>query len=590
MDDNELKDLIDSHPDGSDSLAKEESVDAKVKHAPKQKEQKVAKATSEKGNSFWDKIKRITKGKHFKKIVIVITICSLISATVGMVIAFGGKDDEYTSDNKMILRVANLAMTNLNDAQTAYLENKFQVKFRPITISWNDWDSYVHKSINGNDMPDIMQWNLRSYYKSNLDKWVTGDMFRALPDDMSKYENLDRLLSGYTALDNIKIDGKLYCFPIARSTESTELDLLTAGYIYRRDWAMELGVYQENDEYTVAQFETLLAAFKTKGKNSKINVLADVEWAFPSITFAYKESTAPYIYDAEKDKYVWNFTTPAFDAGIKKAKAWTNSGYYYPDQYMSNDTDVLNQYKAGSMGVLYDNITIKNYSDLRKSMENPSFTGETLNNATAILKLKRADGVEGAGKFFCEQNDNWWSASLISNRVSDAKMTKLLEIMDYLASEEGTQFCAYGIKGQDWTEDGEGNINLKWAKDEKGKYIEKDMGTKGIRYMVCIGEDLYVRDPLISEESKEIAQAYIDFLYNKRAEGELYVIELDQEMAWLSTTNKNKYGYFIEPLSTAVNNYMFGEAGVSHWNKFNNDNKSSYEAVLAEINQAIKRA
>lgn len=589
MDDNELKDLMDNHSSGEEDLS-EKKVDAKASKLPQKNKPKVAQKTDGTGGSFWEKIKIMAKSKRFKSIVIVLTICSLIAATVGMVVAFGGKDDEYTSDNKLILRVANLAMTNLNDAQTAFLEEKFQVKFRPITISWNDWDSYVHKSINGNDMPDIMQWNLRSYYKSNLDKWVAGGMFRALPNDMSEYENLNRLLTGYTALDKIKIDDKLYCFPIARSTENTELDLLTAGYIYRRDWAMELGVYQENDEYTVQQFESLLLAFKAKGQNSKINALADVEWAFPSITFAYKESTAPYIYDAEQNKYVWNYTTQAFDAGIKKAKAWTDSGYYYPDQYMSNDTDVLNQYKGGSMGVLYDNITIKNYSDLRKSMESPSRTGEDLNNATAILKLKRADGVEGAGKFFCEQNDNWWSASLISNRVSDAKFKKLLDIMDYLASEEGTQFCAYGIKGQDWVKDDNGDIDLHWAKDEKGKYIEKDMGTKGIRYMVCIGEDLYAYDPLISEESKRIAQEYIDFLYTKRAEGELYVIELDQEMAWLSTTNKNKYGYFLEPLSTAVSKYMFGQSGLSQWESFNNQNKSSYEAVLEEINQAIIKA
>ncbi|MDI9486480.1 MAG: hypothetical protein QM214_00995 [Bacillota bacterium] len=582
MDDNELKDLMEQHPDGEDTAA--ESSKKKTEKKPVK-----AKRAKTQSGGFAEKLKKITSSKLFKRIVVVTIICSLIAATVSMIILFSGKDDEFTSDNKLILRVANLAMTNLNDSQTAYLENKFQVKFRPITIPWNDWDSYVHKSINGNDMPDIMQWDLRSYYKSNLNKWVEGGMLRPLPDDMSQYENLSRLVSGYTALEQIKVKGKLYCFPVARSAENNQLDLITAGYIYRRDWAKDLGVYQENDEYTVEQFEALLSAFRNYTRDTKMNVLADVEWAFPSITFAYKESTTPYIYDAEQNKYVWNFTTPSYDAGIKKAKSWTDAGYYYPDQYLSNDTDVLNQYKASRMGVLYENITIKNYSDIRKSMQTSELSGDALNDATAILKLKRADGVAGAGKFFAEQNDNWWSASLISSRVSDFKMNKILEIMDYLASEEGTKFCAYGIKGQDWTEDENGELILKWAKDEKGEYIEKDMGTKGIRYMVCIGEDLYGFDPLISEESKAIAQAYIDFLYEKREQGELYVIPLDQEMAWLSAKNKDKYGYFLEPLATAVDNYMFG-AGLSKWNEFNNQNKSAYEAVLEEINQAIKKA
>jgi|GEM_PF-1227402 len=577
MDDNELKELMESHPDEGTSEG-----DKKPEKA------KTAKSSNGQGASFFDKLKKFAATKRFKKIVVVTVICSLIAATIGMIIAFSGKDDEFTSDNKLILRVANLAMTNLNDSQTAYLENKFQVKFRPITIPWNDWDSYVHKSINGNDMPDIMQWDLRSYYKSNLTKWVAGNMLCPLPEDMSEYENLNRLLEGYTALEQIKVNGKLYCFPVARSVEDNQLDLITAGYIYRRDWAQELNVYQENDEYTIEQFEALLSAFKEYTKNSKNNVLADVEWAFPSITFAYKESTAPYIYDAAQGKYVWNYTTTAFDAGIKKAKSWTDAKYYYPDQYLSNDTDVLNQYKAGRMGVLYENITIKNYSDIRKSMETKDLTGEDLNDATAILKLKRANGVAGAGKFFSEQNDNWWSASLISSRVSEFKLKKILEVMDYLASDEGTKFCAYGIKGQDWSEGDDGEIILHWAKDEKGKYIEKDMGTKGIRYMVCIGEDLYSYDPLIPSESKEIAQAYIDFLYEKREQGQLYVIPLDQEMAWLSEKNKDKYGYFLEPLAEAVDNYMFG-AGLSKWNEFNNSNKPSYEAVLEEINQAIQR-
>jgi hypothetical protein len=76
-----------------------------------------------------------------------------------------------------------------------------------------------------------------------------------------------------------------------------------------------------------------------------------------------------------------------------------------------------------------------------------------VDDAAAIMKVKGPDG-----KFALEGTDNWFSMSLFNYDISDTKMKKILDLLDYLLGDEGTKLAVYGKAGYDYTEDADGAL------------------------------------------------------------------------------------------------------------------------------------
>ena len=491
----------------------------------------------------------------------------------------GGKKDEYDGD-KLIVSLRNLYFDAWSggDNYTDFIEDTFKVKLQLSNYSWADWTTQVNGAINGNNVEDVFHFNLDSYnFASTYEYWADGDIIKALPDDMTSWPNLNSLLENTSNIDALKINGKLYGIPIAKNIENPETTFSPFTYIYRRDWARDLGVYKENDIYTWTEFNALLHAFNLRKANdaNMVAAIGDVEWGFPSVTNFYKESPHCFTRNTQGD-VISNFHSDKYIEGLNKAKDLVNNQYYYQNQYSSKDGEMNKRYASQKLGVLYENLSYTNYNKLRTDYIR-NYPTVNVDDATALMKVKGPDG-----KFALEGTENWFSMTFFDAEISETKQRKILDIMDWLISEEGTRFAMYGIEGYDYD-----MINDEPVLKDVNEYKTKTNGAKYLRYMTTLGYDTHGYDPLVNQDTLAIINDWTAEMSEALTNEEMRIFEEDPDIRWLSSPLKNQHsGRMLSNANSYVTQYAFNT--ITSIDAYKAQlNRDPWESVLAEINAKV---
>jgi len=526
-----------------------------------------------------------------KRIALILAFALALSLVFGLVACARQNNDDKYEDGKLVLNLRNLYFNEWNgaDAYTQYVENKFGVKISAGSYSWADWTQQVQQAINGGRVSDVFHFSLDNYnFARSYQFWADDEAIKPLPDDLSRWPNVKQMVDNTTNIESLRYNGRLWCLPIAKNIKSEEAPFSPFTYVYRRDWAKSLGVYQENDVYTWAQFNALLSAFKAyAAQYTDVSALADVEWGFPSVINFYKDAPHCFTLD-EEGKAVSTYTTDAYLSGLDYAKGLVSSEIYYGDQFSANDGDVAKRYYGSRVGVFYENLSLSNYTTIRKKFvdNTDGWTTQQLDDATAIMKVQGPDG-----NYALEGTDNWFSATFFAGGISDAKMEKVLDILDWLLSKEGTMMAAYGIEGYDYELDANGNVVLLeagWEKDLEGNYIEKYNGAKYLRYMATLGYDLYSDDPLVDQHAYEILTDWSAEMTAAYEQGKLRILTEPSSIKWLTTPQKaSNSGKMLDDANANVMNYVYSKRITTldqYKQLFQND---VWTRVLDEINTAL---
>ena len=509
--------------------------------------------------------------------------------------------DKYDKNGRLILNLKNVYFDQWTgeDMYTDIINEKFGVSIKASNYAYEDWDTMVNTAINGNNLTDTIQFNLKAYnFGSTYESWVDFGMLKALPDDMSKWPNLKSMLDNISNIDALKVGGKLYGIPIANDIKNPQKDFSNFTYVYRRDWAKKIDemypdrdpVYREGDVYTWDEFTRLCDAFNTNLKTlsgmAQASVLVDEEWAFPSVTNFYKD--APHCYAKDADgKAIANFASEKYLAGLEVAKDFVSGKKIYSqDQYNFAANKANQLYLGGQAAILYDNYSLANYIKLRKLFKESqkNTPGFNLDDGTAFLKIKGPDG-----KFALEGTENWFSMTMFNADISNKKQEKILDILDYLLTEEGTRLAIYGKQGYDYDiVDGEVVLNeMGWEKDAMtGQYATKTNGAKYLRYMATLGNDTKSYDPFTELDAYNLLNAWQEEMKAAKTAGELRVVQEPADISWMSTPSKNdKTEGLLADANTAVLKYCFDKKSFDDYKKeFENNN---WKKVLQEINQKL---
>lgn len=499
-----------------------------------------------------------------------------------------GVKDEYR-DGKLIVSARNLYFGAYagGDRYLEEVEKKFGITFDFASYDWSNWTTQVTGSINGMNMENIFHANVDSYnFSSTYKFWAEEQLTKALPDDLSPWPNIKNMIDNTSNIDALRVGGKLYGIPIAKDTTDYSTSFSPFTYIYRRDWAKKWGVYQENDEYTWAQFEALLEKFRVELASSNRYALADVEWGFPSITNFYKQVPHCFAFDGAQNKYVNNYTTPEYINGLNESREFMSNGWYHPGQNSSADGDMNKRYYSNQVGVLYENLSYSNFIALKTQLRktNASDTSFVLDDALAIAKIKGTDG-----KYALEGTDNWFSMTLFDYRISDKKQKLVLDMLDWLLGEEGTTFSVYGFQGYDY-DIVDGNIQIKpeaWPKDQNGQYAEKSNGAKYLRYLVSLGYDTLAKDPLSDQAAVSYLNDWDAEMKEALEHNELKVLKERTEVMWLTTPEKALNSGNMRTVALQdVMKYVYNK-DIKTVDQFKNRFGSIWDRVLKEINDAL---
>ena len=388
---------------------------------------------------------------------------------------------------------------------------------------------------------------------------------------MSKWPNLKKMIDNVSNVDALKINGKLYGIPIMNDIVNTEKDFSNFTYVYRRDWAKQIDeknkgkagytpVYKEGDVYTWEEFERLLDAFNKNLKDltgsDRGSVMVDESWGFPSVTNFYKDVPHCFAKD-ENGKAINAFTSDKYIAGLEVAKQYVSVDKYYSQDQFNFAANRANEiYLGGQAGILYDNYSLANYIKLRNSFKKNQKT-VNLEDGTALMKIKGPDG-----KYALEGTENWFSMTMFNYDISDNKMNKILDIIEYLLTEEGTRLAIYGKEGYDYNiVDGEVVLTEQgWEKGSDGQYGPKINGAKYLRYMATLGNDTKAYDPYTDMDAFNILNAWSEEMRQAKANGQLRVVKEPADIDWMSTPTKNdKTESLLADANTYVLRYCFNK-------------------------------
>ena len=492
---------------------------------------------------------------------------------------------------------------DFNDDYTKYIEKTFGVKFTdsksgvsPAAYDFDNWTKELNSDLAGyskGKLPDVFEANIDSFnFNDNYIDLAKKGRIKALPDSVfdenGEYKYLAKMLNSYTDLPYLKYKGKLYGIPIARNIEQSDVPFAPFTYIYRKDVALRLGVANDNDEYTWGEFVNLLKAFKQNDFKT-YGALGDSEWAYPTIVNFYKP--ASHCFAIEGNQVVNNYTTQGYLDGLNKTKELQSYYLTLQGTYAGGQNRVKDSYLKSQIGVFYENITMANYKKIQAEMGGNG-------DKYAIMKVRSEDG-----KYVLEEQEQWFSMSLISGKVSDKKLKSILKIMNWLLSPEGTRMALYGIEGQDYTMDEAGNVTLLnkygslWYMS-KGAYTDYayNNGARFLRYMVTLGNDLIDKDPLIQNDTKtkktyDTLQNWTNEMMQAYENKELRILGEDMQVKWMQTETKQEY---LSGMQNKAKSYVLDYAFYNniktesaYKDKFN---EKTWKTVLKEINDNYKPA
>ncbi len=530
------------------------------------------------------------------------TILLALSSLAGCGNRNTGKDT-YDKKGRLILNLKNVYFDTWKgeDTYTEYVNEKFNVKIQASNYDYSSWDQMVNNAMNTNRLTDTVHFNLKAYNSGQTyNKWATKGLLKPLPEDMSKWPNIKSIIDNTTNIESLKVNGKLYGIPIANDISNPDKDFSNFTYVYRRDRVKAIDeanknkegwitLYKEGDTYTFEEFERIVKALKTYPDEDKLEraVIVDEEWGFPSITNFYKD--APHNFTKDSDgKAICNFTSPGYVTGLEKAKDYVDKDYYSKDQFNFTDGQATKEYVARKAAILYDNFSLENYIKLRDLFKKTNKTID-LDDGTALMKV-----IDPNGKMPLEGIENWFGITLFNHAISDMKQEKILDILEFLLTKDGTRLAIYGKPGYDYTVNENDEVELTemgWEKNaDTGEYVKKTNGAKLLRYMVTLGNDTKEMDPYTKMEDYTILKNWINDMKKARENNILRTFKEPADIEWLYTPTKyDKNESILRDGNVNAKKYAFGKiSSIDAYKKlFENDN--NWKKILTEINAELSK-
>ena len=461
-----------------------------------------------------------------------------------------------------------------DDKVLVALEEKFNVKFKPMNISWDDYAQKIQLWAASGSLPDIFSMDAigTAYYHD----WIEQGVLKALPEDLSAYPNLVEYLD-VEDIQALKIDGRLYCIP-RKTYPDNYWNAIDRVVLYRWDLAQKAGVTKEPETWEEFQdmMKKIIAA-DPEGKNigglttTQANLLEG--WLF---TYSLPAASGGEYKWVEKDgQYI-----PAYFAGdalstFKLARELYTSGVIEKDIALVKQQQSQDKFLQGqSAAILQAGGPIKLY-DYAGKYWSEIYPGRDILEDVKMLKL--LPGKDGQKYFPLFRTS--WSESYISSQVSDEKLARILEIYDFLASEEGNRLLNYGFEGEDY-DIVDGKVVLRNPEELSEKYaVPKYLST-----LLQWGRGVW--DVNLPVTVPEPYRAMNIEKYNE-AKTEGVMPEFDMRYTYLSTPLKDR---FIIPQAQDLLTIMMGTEPVE---KMYEDLLAQYEskglsAMIKEVNDTAK--
>lgn len=359
--------------------------------------------------------------------------------------------------------IQNMVDAGSPDGMEAYIQDLLNITIQPLSVNWDDYKERYQMLSATASLPDVFATLTLSSSDANdsalLEEFIESGVIRSLPEDLSRWPRLQSLLESvsYTRYS----DGKYYAIPRFSFTEDI-LGSTDAAMIVRRDWMENLGL---DNPSSLDEFIELVVAFAkddpdgngiddTLGYNVN-NLVALGKWVMLGIA----PDCNVFTWIEQDGKYIPSWLTEDFRQVILAYRNLYTSGGLDPDFYTKKATDALEDFAAGRLGALEYKSSASSLHELEVKWK--QYNDLPFEECVDVLHIFPA----GDGNCYSNSSNIFWSESLISAAVSDEKLERILCLYEYLLSDEGTQLYRYGLEGEDYSYDENGDYQCLLALD-----------------------------------------------------------------------------------------------------------------------------
>lgn len=341
---------------------------------------------------------------------------------------------------------------------------KYNVSFEYQSLSWADYKDQVRIWINAGTAPDMMMLDIQGENYAEYLGWAEGGAFKPIPA-LDKYPKLSALYDQFTDGKKMEVDGTLYAWPAVLDTDKYGFTQIV-GYVYRTDWAKEVGLYNEDDIYEWNEWwelvEKVVEANPGAGGET-IGVGVNQLYMFP-LNMINGMSHHAFGFGKTEDGWVFGPSLPETREGLAFVKDAYDKGLIYKDIPIEVTKDKFISGKVFSE--LTKNVVLQSFAGNKKTFEDGN-EGLDYYETVSVAHVRYPDG-----KFVAEQASDHWSQTAFNANTDDEKIERVMDMLEFLSTDEGYITRNVGIPETDWKYADDGSIDFLWPdKDSLGNPI-----------------------------------------------------------------------------------------------------------------------
>ncbi len=471
-------------------------------------------------------------------------------------------------------------------AKDAWFNEKFNVTWEFIPVTWGDWTEKVRAWVAADDMPDILWWDMKINNTSEFRTWAMAGAFREIPAELSAWPNLATLREQMVSDDMmLSIDGKLYGWPTSRQNPEWLQNAYNPVFAYRRDWAKAVGMHKEGDMYTWDEVKAMIKAVQEQdpgnnGAGATIGITSET-WAFPGVfmeILGMAEDRNGYVLNAEGN-YVPYFTTDAYRQELKFVTDLFQGGYIWKDQVVDSGSDGANNFFAGKAFMFLGNNSASWFSGTcYPKMVDTGVVASSADVAPMIV-YSPADNKS----FWLTETEDYWTVAHLSHNVDDEKMNRILDMWDWRASEEGRIFRVAGLEGQDYEVNDDGTYTILWEKNHDGSYISPYVDTADYQYTPPTLT--YGATETSRMDGFEVYKTIDEFM---QTSSDYHVHPMNWELQTFDGPQYSLYGAFNSDVTAKITEIIAGGDVDAQWDAFLAEMEPKWQPIAEELNAALK--
>lgn len=297
-------------------------------------------------------------------------------------------------------------------------------------------------------LPDLIEYNWLGY-SGGPEKAIQDAVIIPLNDVIDQYcPNLKAYLEANPEIDRmIKTDdGTYYCFPFIRGGDKL---VTSTGAMIRGDWLEELGL---EVPATIDEWHDVLTAFKEKkGAAAPFTYWYANESLTDNNPFAYAYGAPRGLYLAKDGRIHYGAVEEGYKEYLMTMNQWMSEGLIDVDLATLTNDQVAAKITNGSAGA--------SFGWCGSGMGNWTTAGQATDENYMLVPAPYPTLQKGEVPEFGQKDNNYVKGGAVAITTSCENVELAARLLDYGYSEEGTMLYNFGIEGESYTLDADGNAN-----------------------------------------------------------------------------------------------------------------------------------